>query len=59
MGSGMTDGCIWLGSAEYGACCLLAVVVVGGGGTGVGKGKKLAGRGPGLCLRPYTGGGCW
>jgi len=55
MGSGMTEGCIWLGSGRHtgpvaGSTLwsrksrvggsLLAVVAVGGGGTGVGKGKN-------------------
>jgi len=54
MDSGMTDGCIWLGSARRmvpvtssilwsrksrGGGCLLAVVEGGGGGGGTGVGK--------------------
>jgi hypothetical protein len=59
MGSGMMEGCIWLGSGRRtgpgvadnilwsrksrGGGCLLAVAVVGGGGTAVGKGKNWEG----------------
>jgi len=61
MGSGMTEGCIWLGNGRRmgpvadntlwrrknrGGGCLLAVVVGGGGGgTGVGTGKNWEGAG--------------